>query len=155
MDTIVISFEDNKVVVTNGRQTSTSSFNKIIDKSKRALIALAEFFEYEPAHLLDFEGLGEYKFEDDDDDFLQGLADEAETEEMIKFWLEQLLESTGKSNIDELTTEEILSEIEEVKDTIRNEEIVIGISEFAEKNIEQYKAYLKILKEMLNNKEVI
>ena len=91
--------------------------------------------------------------EDNDNDFLQGLMDEAETEETINIWIEQLLESTGKSNVDELTAEEILVEIEDVKGTIRNEEIVLGISEFAEKNIEQYKAYLKVLKEMLNNKE--
>lgn len=156
MDTITITFEDNTVTVTDGRHTETSNFNKITDESKRALIALANFYGYEPAHLLDFEGLGEYEFEDDiddDNDFLQDLADEAETEEMIGYWLEQLLESTGKSDVDELTAEEIRAEIEDIKGTIRNEEIVIGISEFAEKNIEQYKAYLKVLEEMLNNKE--
>lgn len=91
--------------------------------------------------------------DDDENDFLQGLMDEAETEETIKIWIEQLLDSTGKSNVDELTTEEILVEIEGVKGTIQNEEIVLGISEFAEKNIEHFEAYLKVLEEMLNNKE--
>lgn len=91
--------------------------------------------------------------DDDENDFLQGLMDEAETEETIKIWIEQLLDSTGKSNVDELTTEEIRAEIEDVKGTIQNEEIVLGISEFAEKNIEQYEAYLKVLEEMLDNKE--
>ena len=156
MKTITITFEDNTVTVTDGRQTSTSNFNKITYESKQALIALAEFYGYEPAHLLDFEGLGEYEFEDDvddDNDFLQDLADEAETEEMIGYWLEQLLETTGKSNVEELTAEEICAEIEEIKGTIRNEEIVLGISEFAEKNIEQFEAYLEVLEKMLNNKE--
>lgn len=88
--------------------------------------------------------------DDDENDFLQGLMDEAETEETIKIWIEQLLDSTGKSNVNELTTEEILIEIEGVKGTIRNEEIVLGISEFAEKNIEQYEAYLEVLEDMLS-----
>ena len=90
---------------------------------------------------------------DDDDDFLQGLMDDAETEETIDIWIEQLLESTGKSNVNELTVEEIRVEIDDVEGTIRNEEIVIGISEFAEKNIEQYKAYLEVLEKMLKEKE--
>ena len=88
--------------------------------------------------------------DDDENDFLQGLMDEAETEETIKIWIEQLLDSTGKSNVNELTTEEILIEIEGVKGTIRNEEIVLGISEFAEKNLEQYEAYLEVLEDMLS-----
>ena len=88
--------------------------------------------------------------DDDENDFLQGLMDEAETEETIKIWIEQLLDSTGKSNVNELTTEEILIEIDGVKGTIRNEEIVLGISEFAEKNIEQYEAYLEVLEDMLS-----
>lgn len=146
MDTITITFEDNAVTVADGRHTETSSFNKIIYEPKQALIALANFFGYDPAGVLCFdEG-----FEDDDDnDFLQDLADGAETEEMINYWLEQLLESTGKSNVDELTAEEICVEIEDIKGTISNEEIVLGISEFAEKNIEQYEAYLEVLEEML------
>ena len=77
------------------------------------------------------------------------------TEEMVKFWIEQLLETTGKADTTELTAEEIRAEIEEIKGTIRNEEIVLGISEFAEKNIEQFEAYLEVLEEMLNNKEVM
>ena len=91
--------------------------------------------------------------EDDDNDFLQELMDDAETEEMIECWLKQLLEATGKSNVDELTTEEIRVEIDGIKGTISNESILIGVSEFAEKNIEQHEAYLEVLEEMLNNKE--
>lgn len=90
---------------------------------------------------------------DDDNDFLQDLMDEAVTEEMIECWLDQLLESTGKSSLDELTAEEIRVEIDDIEGTISNESIVLGISEFAEKNIEQYEAYLKVLEEMLKNKE--
>lgn len=90
---------------------------------------------------------------DDDNDFLQDLLDESATEEMIDYWIEQLLKSTGKSNVDELTAEEIRTEIDDIEGTISNEEIVLGISEFAEDNIAQYKAYLEVLNEMLNNKE--
>ena len=93
--------------------------------------------------------------DDDDNAFLQGLMDDAETEEFIEGWIDQLLEATGKPNVDELTIEEIHTEIDDIKGTISNEEIVIGISEFAEKNIAQYKAYLEVLEEMLNNKEEI
>ena len=90
---------------------------------------------------------------DDDNDFLQDLIDEDITEEMIECWLDQLLEFTGKSSLDELTAEEISVEIDDIKGTISNESIVLGISEFAEKNIEQYEAYLEVLEEMLKNKE--
>lgn len=88
----------------------------------------------------------------DENDFLQDLMDESEAEEMIDFWLEQLLETTGKSDPTELTTEEIRAEIEEIKGTISNESIVLGISEFAEKNIEHFEGYLEVLEEMLHQK---
>lgn len=155
MNTITITLEDNVVTVTDGRSTSTSNFNKITYEPKQALIALAEFFGYEPAELLCFdEGFEDEDEEyDDDNDFLQELADDAETEEMIGHWFEQLLESTGKSNVNELTAEEILIEIDGVRGTIQNEEILLGVSEFAEKNIEQHEAYIEVLEEMLNNKE--
>lgn len=90
---------------------------------------------------------------DDDNDFLQGLMDEAVMEETIDIWIEQLLESTGKSNVDELTAEEIRTEIDDIKGTIQNEEIVLGISEFAEENIKQFEEYLEVLEELLKNKE--
>ena len=60
MDTIVINFEGDTVVVTNGRQTSTSQFKDITDIDKRAFVALADFFGYEPAYLFNF---------DDDENF--------------------------------------------------------------------------------------
>ena len=87
-----------------------------------------------------------------DDDFLQVLADELATKSMVEYWIEQLLESTGKSNTNELTNEEIRKEIEEVKGTIRNEEILIGITDYAEENIKQFEAYIEKLVEMLSDK---
>jgi len=157
MKTITITFEDNTVIVTDGRHTETSNFNKITYEPKQALIALAEFYGYEPAGLLCFdEGFEDEEEEyDDDNDFLQGLMDDAETQEFIECWLNQLLEATGKANLDELTCDEVRAEIYDIKGTISNEEIVLGISEFAEKNIEHYKAYLEVLEEMLKNKEEI
>lgn len=92
-------------------------------------------------------------YNETEDTFIFYGYDEAETEDMIQFWFEQLLESTGKSNVDELTVEEIEAEIEDIKGTISNESIVIGVSEFAEHNIKQYEVYLEKLIEMLNNKE--
>lgn len=86
---------------------------------------------------------------DDDNDFLQDLMDEANMEETIEIWLDNLLESTGKSNIYELTAEEIQVEIEEVKGTIRNEEALLGVYEFAEGNIKQMVKYIERLEEML------
>ena len=155
MDTITITFEGNTVIVTDGRHTETSNFDKITYEPKQALIALADFFGYDPAGILCFdEGFeDDYDDDDDDNDFLQDLLDEDETESFIECWLNQLLEATGKPNVDELTAEEIRAEIDDIKGTISNEEIVLGISEFAEKNIEQYEAYLERLEEMLKNKE--
>lgn len=89
----------------------------------------------------------------DDDDFLQTLADESATKSMVEYWIEQLLESTGKSNTNELTNEEIRKEIEEIKGTIRNEKILIGITDYAEENIKQLEAYIEKLEEMLNDKK--
>lgn len=54
MDTITITFEDNAVIVTDGRSTDTSYFNKITDRTEQALIALANFYGYEPAELFNF-----------------------------------------------------------------------------------------------------
>lgn len=53
-------------------------FRKITDLSKQVLIALADYFKYEPSLLLEFD---DDTFDiDDDDDFLEVLADAAETE---------------------------------------------------------------------------
>lgn len=88
---------------------------------------------------------------DDDNGFLQSLIDDDCIEETINIWLDMLLEATGKTNTDELSAEEIQAEIEEVKGTIRNEEALLGVSEFAEDNILQMVKYLKRLEEMLLN----
>lgn len=55
MNTITITFEGNTVVVTDGRSTDTSYFNKITDRTEQALIALANFYGYEPAELFNFD----------------------------------------------------------------------------------------------------
>ena len=55
MDTITITFEENTVIVTDGRSTDTSYFNKITDRTARALIALANFYGYEPTELFNFD----------------------------------------------------------------------------------------------------
>ena len=55
MDTITITFEGNTVVVTNGRSTDTSHFNKITYEPVQALIALANFYGYEPTELFNFD----------------------------------------------------------------------------------------------------
>lgn len=55
MNTIIIKFEDDTVIVTDGQHTSTSTFKDITNESKRAFVALADFFGYEPAYLLNFD----------------------------------------------------------------------------------------------------
>lgn len=55
MDTITITFEGNTVIVADGRSTDTSYFNKITDRTTQALIALANFYGYEPAELFNFD----------------------------------------------------------------------------------------------------
>jgi hypothetical protein len=55
MDTITITFENKTVTVTDGRSTDTSYFNKITYEPKQALIALANFYGYEPAELFNFD----------------------------------------------------------------------------------------------------
>lgn len=55
MKTITITLEDKNVIVTDGKETDTSYFNKIKGESERALIALANFYEYEPAELFNFD----------------------------------------------------------------------------------------------------
>jgi Leu/Phe-tRNA-protein transferase len=63
MDTITITFDGDSVVVTDGRHTSESHFSEITDADKRAFVALADFFGYEPAYLLNFED--DENFEED------------------------------------------------------------------------------------------
>lgn len=163
MKTITITFEnDNRTVtVTDGEHTTTSAFNKIKDETKRGLIALADFYGYEPACLLDFNGTCEYEFEDDcnedDNDFLDELAFDAVCEETIQIWFEDLLERCGKTKIEELTIEELEAEIEETDGEIDNQGIwAFGDDEdMFNDNITQLKAYRKELAYLLNNKKEI
>ena len=121
------------------------------DLDKKAILALADKMGYEATFL--FEEMAQRLDEmldeiDDDNDFLQDLADEAEIEETIGYWLEQLLVSFGKTNVEELTANEIKVEIEEVKGSIQNYQI------WDDKHaIATCGEYLKVLEEMLNNKE--
>lgn len=55
MDTITITFDGDTLIVTDGRHTSESHFGEITERDKRAFVALADFFGYEPAYLLNFE----------------------------------------------------------------------------------------------------
>ena len=148
---------DNNVIanlidtIINDNRAATWSDSEIIEKLIKCGLEEKDFIHY------GFEDFVEDYFciddEDDDNDFLQDLIDDAETEEMIGYWLEELVSSFGKNSVDELTAEEISIEIDDIKGTISNESIVLGISEFAEQNIKQYEAYLKVLEEMLKNKE--
>ena len=105
-----------KVFINNEHE---SHFRKITDLSKQVLIALADYFKYEPSLLLEFD---DDTFDiDDDDDFLEVLADAAETEEMIAHWLEMLCEANNVDNVDDLTAKDIEYEIDQVEGTIENE----------------------------------
>ena len=55
MKTITITLEDKNVVVTDGNETDIGYFNKITDDGERALIALANFYGYEPTELFNFD----------------------------------------------------------------------------------------------------
>jgi anion-transporting ArsA/GET3 family ATPase len=128
------------------------------DLNKKAILALAGEMGYEAQFLFEemadrLEEMLDEIEEDDDNDFLQDLVNDDITQEFIETWKEQLLEATGKASIKDLTIEEIKAEIADVKGTIDNETILIGVTEFAEQNIEHYQAWLEILEEMLKNKE--
>ena len=55
MKTITIIFKNNTVTVTDGKQKSTSNFKEITEEDQKAFVALADFFGYEPAYLLNFD----------------------------------------------------------------------------------------------------
>ena len=161
MKTITITFEDDNrtVIVTDGEHTSESTFNKITDETKQGLIALADFYGYEPAHLLDFNGTCEYEFEDDidededdDNDFLEEIAFEAACEETIQIWIDDLLERYGKSSVYELTVDELKAEIEETEGEIDNQSIWALADDMFRDNITNLKAYKTELTAILKNK---
>ena len=71
MKTITLTkCDDGAIWVTSDEnQVGTeSTFNKVVDEEKQMMIALAEFLGYEPAHILDFSGIMEYEFEDDEEE---------------------------------------------------------------------------------------
>ena len=68
--------------------------------------------------------------------------------ETIKIWLDNLLEDKNKMYIEELTVEEIKTEIEETKGSINNFEL-LG-DRHAVIDCEEY---LEVLEDMLNDKE--
>ena len=79
--------------------------------------------------------------------------------ETVQIWLDDLVERTGYDTTDQLTREEILAEIKEVRGTISNERIwELGydgeepINPHTE-NIEVLVEYLGVLDGMLKNKE--
>ena len=79
--------------------------------------------------------------------------------ETVQIWLDDLVERTGNDTVDQLTREEILAEVEEVRGTISNERIwELGydgeepINPHTE-NIMVLIEYLEVLDEMLKNKE--
>ena len=73
--------------------------------------------------------------------------------ETIQIWLDDLLESTGKTTIEELTTDEIRAEIESVEGTISNERLWAHVNSIHEVNIIGLLEYLDVLNEMLADKE--
>lgn len=74
--------------------------------------------------------------------------------EVVKIWLQGLLITTNKTTLEELTTEEIHTEIEEVEVTISNERLWAHTDSIHEDNIIILLEYLTILYKMLSYKEV-
>jgi len=70
--------------------------------------------------------------------------------EMSQIWLEKLLQSNGKTGIDELTLDEIQAEIEEIEGTIENERLWAWAEDIHFENIINLEAYLEMLYEMKN-----
>ena len=76
MKAITIFFDENEVKVTDGKRTEVSTFKEIADESKQGMIALAEFFGYEPANVLDFWDDTFDLPEDDADEKIDDIEDE-------------------------------------------------------------------------------
>ena len=79
--------------------------------------------------------------------------------ETVKFWIDLLLEETGKATLEELTAEEIRAEIKEVRGAISNEHLwELGydgeepVNPHTD-NIMTLMEYLDLLNEMLADKE--
>ena len=87
---------------------------------------------------------------DPDEDFLSSLADEAAEEDQIEIWLDNLLNATNKTSIDELTAKELLAEMDEVVETINIEKIWAKSDVIHEENVRHNVAYLKKLADLLD-----
>ena len=76
--------------------------------------------------------------------------------EMVKYWLDALLENTGKTDLSEITEKEIREEIDNTKCDIRNEHLwVLGSPNgYHEENINNLEEYLEVLYSLLVEKEV-
>lgn len=72
---------------------------------------------------------------------------------ILNIWLDNLLEDAGKTTLSELTAEEIRAEIEEVEGTISNERLWAHVDSIHEENIAVLLEYLKLLNEILSDKE--
>ena len=68
--------------------------------------------------------------------------------EMSQIWLEELLKCNGKTNVDELTYEEIQEEIDGIKGTIENERLWAWAEDIHYENIANLTAYLEMLYEI-------
>lgn len=157
--------DDGKVYINEELQyfsTLMDEENREDDLNKKALLALAGEMGYEAVFLFEemADRLNEMldEIEDDewyDDDFLYDLTDEAAIDEMCSSWIGELLERLDKDSIEDLTIEDLRDEIEEMHGTIENESILIGVSEFAEENIKQFKAYIEYLEALIEEKEVL
>ena len=148
-----------KVCFGDGRYADGTYDVVAVDEDEATDIALSEICEklYKALPDLNIEvsvELDEERIDEDDNDFLQDLIDEADIEATIEIWLGALLKATGKTTTDELTVEEIRAEIEEVQGTISNERVWALSDDIHYENIEQLSAYLKVLEEMLNDKEI-
>lgn len=79
-------------------------------------------------------------------------------DEVVKLWMDDLLEKSGKSSLDELTPEEISAEIEEVKGTLRNEsvwalaDVANGPDNTHAENVATLEAYLTELNDLLDSR---
>lgn len=69
--------------------------------------------------------------------------------EFLNVWTEELLKNNNKKSLDDLTAEELSTEIEEVKGTISNERLWAHADSIHEENVANLVEYLGLLEECL------
>jgi hypothetical protein len=70
--------------------------------------------------------------------------------DMVNGWIDMLVRQHNVQHLQELPVYVVKGEIQEVKDTIENEKVFLaGGSPHAKENIKNMKAYIKILKGVL------